>query len=211
MQNPSIRELVDLARNAEPRLGTTRLMLIDGRAGAGKSTLANRLAVSLGGTASSGAGTFNPDAPLAASAPVQILHADDMYEGWAGPATMVDILLDRVLVPLASGRDGGFEMWDWAADARSHTIAVAARPWLIVEGVGVGLPQARELAVLTVFVDAPWEVRLQRGIERDHLAYADVVERWTGFEAQEREMHERNGTREAADFVLDGTAAIPDR
>lgn len=185
-------------------------MLLDGRAGAGKSTLANRLAVALGGTASGGAGTFRPDAPLADDAPVQIVHADDMYEGWAGPATMVDILLDRILGALASGRDGSFEMWDWAADARSHTIDVPQRPWLIIEGVGVGLPRARELAVLTVFIDAPWEVRLQRGVERDHLAYADVVERWTGFEAQERAMHERNGTREAADFRVDGTAVIPD-
>ena len=119
------------------------MILIDGRAGAGKSTLANRLAVALGGTASGGAGTFKPDAPLAESAPVQILHGDDMYEGWAGPATIVDILLGRILGHLASGRDGSFEMWDWAADARSHTIAVCPRPWLIIEGVGVGLPRAR--------------------------------------------------------------------
>ena len=185
-----------------------RVILLDGRAGAGKSTLANRLARELGGTASAGAGTFRPDAPLADSVPVQILHADDMYEGWAGPATMVDILLDRILVPLASGRDGGFEMWDWVADARSHTIAVPQRPWLIVEGVGVGMPRAREFAVLTTFIDAPWDVRLQRGIERDHHAYADVVERWEGFEAQERAMHEHNGTRQAADFVIDGTLPI---
>jgi uridine kinase len=209
MANPSVSQLVELA-TVPPRCGDTRVILIDGRAGAGKSTLANRLAVALGGIASAGAGTYMPDAPLAFSAPIQMVHGDDLYEGWDGLATLDQVLLGRVLEPLAAGGDAEFQMWDWVRNEGTHTIPVPQRPWLIIEGVGVGLPRARELAVMTVFVDAPWDVRLQRGVDRDHMAYEDVVERWSAWEAQESALHESNGTRAAADVIIDGTAPVPD-
>jgi len=213
--NPTVGELAQLARASKPKLpatgkGSTRLILIDGPAGAGKTTLANRLAVALGGTPSGGAGSYTPDGALADAAPVQIIHGDDMYEGWGGLPRLDEVLLDRILEPLARGEQGAFEMWDWVADARSHTIRVPQRPWLIIEGVGVAGPRARELAALTVFVEAPWEVRLQRGVERDHYAYDDVVERWNAFEAEERALHARNGTRAAADATVDGTRPVGD-
>ena len=210
MPNPSLAELLDTASDRPPACGTVRVILIDGPAGSGKTTLANRLAVALGGQTSGGAGSFRPDAPLGLDIPVQILHGDDMYEGWGGLATLDDVLLGDILRPLAAGEDAEFRQWDWVLDARTVTIPVPQRPWLIVEGVGVGLPEARELAVLTVFIEAPWDVRLERGIERDLLAYDDVVERWTEFEADERSLHERSGTRAAADFRIDGTAPVPD-
>ena len=210
MPNPSIADLVTRIAEAEPRCGATRVVLIDGQAGAGKSTLANRLAIALGGTASGGAGSFVPDAPLAESAPVQIVHGDDLYEGWGGLATLDAVLLGDVLEPLAAGDHAEFRMWDWVQDRRSHTIHVPQRHVLLIEGVGVALPRARELAVLTVFVGAPWEVRLQRGVERDHHAYDDVVEMWERFEKGEQSHHARTRARETADVVIDGTAPVPD-
>ena len=211
MFNPSISELVARIRGSEPRLGSTRLVLVDGQAGAGKSTVTNRLAVALGGSPSNGAGSFRPDAPLAPSAPVQIVHGDDLYEGWGGLGTLDSVLIDQVLEPLAQRQAGGFRMWDWVEGQRTHEIAVPHRDYLIVEGVGVASPRARDLAVVTLFVEAPWATRLERGIARDHMAYADVVERWEAFELDERERHERTKAREAADWIMDGTAAIPDK
>ena len=185
------------------------MLLIDGPAGSGKTTLANRLAVALGGVASDGAGSFDPDAPLPADAPVQILHGDDMFEGWSGLATLDTILLDQILEPLARGEDAGFRMWDWVEDRRSHLIPVPPRAALIIEGVGVALPRARELAALTIWVEAPWEVRLARGQARDGNDY-DVTEKWRAFDAEEQAQHERSGTRAAAAFRVDGTQPVPD-
>ncbi|MFO7244308.1 MAG: 4-amino-4-deoxy-L-arabinose transferase [Actinomycetes bacterium] len=207
MPNPTIGELVAALRAAPARCGLTRVVLIDGPAGAGKSTLANRLAVALGGTASGGAGTYDPAAPLPDDAPVQIVHGDDMYEGWSGLATLDRVLLDEILLPLARGEAGAFRMWDWIADRRTHDIAVPPRPFLLVEGVGVAQRRARELASIVVWVEAPWEVRLARGLERDGEHMRAEWERW---EAEQNAHHAREATRSSADAVVDGTRPVPD-
>jgi cytidylate kinase len=206
--NPSIRDTAQRVRDATARCSRTRLILIDGPAGSGKSTLADRLAVALGGEASAGAGTFRPDAPLAYSAPVQILHGDDLYEGWSGLATLPEVLLGQILEPLAAGAEGAFHMWDWVEGRRTHEIRVPQREFLIVEGVGVGMPRARELAVLTVFVDAPAEERLRRGIARDG---AGMLSEWQRWQATETDHLAAAGLPAAADVVVDGTAPIPDK
>jgi uridine kinase len=209
MPNPSVQALATVASGREARCGHTRVILIDGQAGAGKSTLANRLAVALGGSESAGAGTYRPDAPLATSAPVQIVHGDDLFEGWHGLATLDAVLLGQILEPLAAGEDGEFRMWDWVRNERTHAVSVPQRPYVVIEGVGVAAPRARELAVLTVFLEAPWKTRLARGLARDHDAYDDAVRLWEGWERDEQDKHAQTRAREAADFVIDGTRRIP--
>lgn len=207
MPNPSIGELVAALRNAPARCGSTRVVLNDGPAGAGKSTLANRLAMALGGTASAGAGTYDPEAALPPDAPVQIIHGDDMYEGWSGLETLDAVLLDQILMPLARGEAGTFRMWDWVADRRTHVVDVPPRAFLILEGVGVAQRNARELASLVIWVDAPWEMRLARGLERDGEHMRAEWERW---EREQNAHHEQEGTRASADFAIDGTQPVPD-
>lgn len=204
MPNPTIGQMVSHLRARAPKCGSTRVVLIDGPAGAGKSTLANRLAEALGGAASAGAGTFDPQNTLAADASVQILHGDDMYEGWDGLATLDDVLVGQVLRPLAHS-EGQFRMWDWVENKRTHAIAVNPRPYLLIEGVGVASAQAREYAALVIWVEAPWEERLERGLARDGASY-DVQRQWETFEAETQLVHSASGARVAADFVVDGTA-----
>jgi len=188
---PSIGSLVARLSAAPARCGDTRVVLIDGPAGAGKTTLAARFAVALG------------------DAVAQTLHGDDMYEGWEGLATLDAVLWDQVLASLAVGEPAGFRMWDWVEDRRTHRIDVPPCPFLIVEGVGVASPRARTVASLTLWVDAPWELRLARGLDRDGHSY-DVRRQWEGFEADTRAVHLASGAREAADVVLDGTVPVAD-
>lgn len=207
MPNPTVGELVSAVRSAPARCGSTRVVLIDGPAGAGKTTLANRLAVALGGTASGGAGTYDPQTPLSPEAPVQILHGDDMYEGWSGLATLDQILLTPVLEQLARGEAGAYAMWNWVADRRTHVIDVPPRAFLIVEGVGVAQRRARDLASVVIWVEAPWEVRLARGLERDG---EDMRAEWERWEAEQNAHHAQEATRASADFTLDGTQPVAD-
>lgn len=190
--------LVKAVRDDAP--GRPCVVLVDGPAGAGKTTFANRLAVALGGRISGGAGTFDPGVPVARD--VRLLHCDDMYEGWGGLAGLPEVLVDGVLAPLRSGRDGAFQMWDWGRGERTHVIPVPAPQVLIVEGVGAASAAAREYADVVVYVDAPWPLRLERGITRDG---EEMRAEWEKWQESEPAHFEAEGTRAAAHLLVDGT------
>ena len=186
MSNPSVAELVELAKAAGPRCGSTTVVLIDGPAGSGKTTLGHKLAVAL-------------DA--------QLLHADDMYEGWDGLPILKDVLLGQVLEPLSQGSDAGFCRWDWVDNARAETIDVPVALALVIEGVGVAQRQARPYASLVLYVEAPWGTRLERGIFRDGEA---MRPQWEAWQLAEAAFLKAEGTREAAHVIIDGTQPVPD-
>ncbi|NTV38997.1 MAG: AAA family ATPase [Demequinaceae bacterium] len=184
--NPSVAQLAQAVLVAPPRCGRTRVVLIDGPAGSGKTTLAERLGHKLG---------------------AQVLHADDMYEGWDGLPVLWDILGARIIEPLSRGENAGFERWDWVASARAEHIAVPAADALVIEGVGVAQRAARPFASLVIYVDAPWPERLSRGVARDGEA---MRAQWEVWQYAEEEFLNAEDTSQAADLAVDGTLAVPD-
>ena len=185
-RNPSIAELTAVALASTARCGRTRVVLIDGPAGSGKTTLAGRFGTALG---------------------AQVLHADDMYEGWGGLSVLWDILGKRILEPLSRGEQAGFECWDWNTSKRAEHIAVPAADALVIEGVGVAQRAARTYASLTIFVDAPWPERLARGVARDGES---MRAQWEVWQCAEEEFLNAEGTLQASDIVVDGLAPVPD-
>ncbi len=181
--NPPFADLVVAARRAEPCCAGTRVILIDGPAGSGKTTLAGRLAEVLD---------------------CQVLHGDDMYEGWDGLATLWEIER-QIIEPLAAGQPGRFRRWDWYESQRAEEIVVPPANFVILEGVGVASPEARAYAGLVLWIEAPWDVCLERGMARDGVGMRDE---WVAFHETERIVHHVGGTRGAADVILDGTAPI---
>ena len=184
--NPSVAQLAEAALAAPARCGGTRVILLDGPAGSGKTTLGERLGTAL-------------DA--------QVLHADDMYEGWDGLVKLRDILLTRILERLSRGENAGFERWDWEASARSEFVTVQRADFLVIEGVGVAQRVARAYASLVIYVDAPWTERLARGVARDGEA---MRAQWEVWQDAEEEFLNAEGTLQAADTVVDGTCPVPD-
>lgn len=187
MQNPSIAELTHAASTRDPHLGDSRLILIDGPAGSGKTTLAARLGTALG---------------------AQVVHGDDIYEGWNGLDTMWPTLGEQILEPLARGENASFAAWDWHASRRGAEIAVPVAPYLVIEGVGVAQRAARPFASLIIYVEAPWSERLRRGIERDGEQLRDEWERWQVLELMH---HDVQRTRAGAHVTIDGTEPILER
>lgn len=180
---PDVEGIAARVRSAAPRLGATRLVVVDGPAGSGKTTLAGRLGAVLG-------------------APV--LHADDLLEGWGDLEGWWERLATWVLEPLAAGRAGRYRRYDWVEGAFAEWHEVPAGDVLVVEGCGSARRAADDVAVLTVWVEAPDDLRLARGLARDGEA---LRSEWLAWMAAERAHFAAERTRERADVVVDGARA----
>ena len=83
---------------------------------------------------------------------------------------------------------------------------LAAPPVLLVEGVGAARRATADLLAFTIWVEAPDELRLRRGLARDG---AHLREQWEGWMRAEREWFERDGTAARADLRVDGAPSLP--
>lgn len=119
---------------------------IDGRGGAGKSTLARRIADRV---------------------PRSVIIALDDFARPERPGWDCDRLERQVLEPLRSGRPGRYQRWDWDRDESAEWHAVPVDSVVIVEGVSSTREEVRLEWDLTVWVETPRVLRLRRGIERD--------------------------------------------
>jgi hypothetical protein len=126
---------------------------------------------------------------------------DDLYDGWRGLSRGVDGQLARLLRPLAEGRPGRYLRYDWHADRYAEPVTVAPAPLLVVEGVGSGSRSVADLVTLLVWVSAPPEERMRRGLERDGDAFAP---HWAAWAADEAEHFAREDTEARADVLVDG-------
>jgi uridine kinase len=181
----SLADLAGRLRAAPPGLGPVRLVCVDGPAGSGKTTFAGRLAEALG--------------PAAA-----LVHMDDLYAGWTltGAAAR---LAAGVLRPLADGRPGSYHCYDWAAGRFAATgTAVPVPEVLVVEGCGACPAALDPFTTLRVWVEAPAELRLARGLARDGRHYAEHWRRW---QAREAAYFAADRTRERAQLHVDGTGS----
>jgi uridine kinase len=181
------RSLADLAGEvgaAPAQLGKVRLVVVDGPAGSGKTTFAGRLATALGD--------------------VQVLHMDDFYEGWSGGLTpdVWERLSAQVLEPLSSGRDGLYAHYDWRLGRFAEQRTVLLRSVLVIEGVGSAARPVDPFATLRVWVEAPEQDRITRGIARDGEAMRAEWLRWI---VRENAHFAQDGTRDRAELIVDGT------
>ncbi len=192
---PSSVDVVDVdalaarVRSAAPRLGTVRLVCVDGPAGSGKTTLAGALVGRLDAVGSRTA----------------ILHMDDLYEGWSGLGRAWPRVEEQVLGPLAAGRPGRWQRYDWVVGRFAEWHDLPVPDVLVLEGCGSAPRAVDGRAVLRVWVEVPPDLRLRRGLERDGEAMRD---HWLAWSVTEQEHFAAERTRERADVVVDGRARL---
>ncbi|MFJ2029903.1 uridine kinase [Streptosporangium sp. NPDC087985] len=179
----SFEDLAGTVRELPPSCGPVRVVAVDGPGGSGKTTFAGRLARALDS---------------------QVIHSDDFPVPWdEPPVTWFRRVEEQVLGPLAAGRPGRYQRYDWVHGTFTDWVDVPVAPVLLLEGVSTA--RRTTPAALTIWVEAPDELRLARALARDGASYAP---QWRDWMRAEEEWFTADATRSRADLLLDG-AAVP--
>ena len=173
--------VLELALSRAPTLGGARLICVDGPAGSGKTSLAASIAA-LHGSA-------------------RVVHMDDLYVGWAGLAGAPSSVLEQIVEPLRQGRAGRFQRFDWDAMKLADWVDVPPADLLVIEGCLSGSSSYADAITALVWVFAPADERMRRGLARDGQHLRD---RWVTWQAEEAALFARERTEERADFRVDG-------
>jgi hypothetical protein len=170
-----------LARLAAASAGRP-VVLIDGRSGAGKTTLARELAPLLG---------------------AQLVSLDDLYPGWGGLAAGSAAVHETLL----RDHDPGWRRWDWVSGTPGPWHAVDPERAIVIEGCGALSRANRARASFGVWVQLPAAERRRRALHRE----PGFAAHWGAWAAQERAHAAREHPRALADVIVAGPQAQPSR
>lgn len=159
------------------------VIAIDGPAGAGKTTLATNLALA-----------------LASELSVQIIHMDDLYDGWDNAlGSQLSETLAHIVSSHKSGRKIAFSRYDWAKSAFKAAEEIPEADLIILEGVGSGQGAIRDELAALLWIDIDHSLGLERVISRDGDSIKAQMQMWL---TQQQQHFSREGTQNAADFIL---------
>ncbi|GAA1657068.1 uridine kinase family protein [Actinoplanes couchii] len=169
-----------------------RIVAVDGRGAAGKSTFAERLRAALG------------DAT--------VVHTDDVAWwhsrfGWAEP------MIDGILTPYRQGRDVRFQPPGWAPRGRTgHLEVPASTRTVIIEGVGASRRELVPFLDVSIWIQSDYAQAEERGLRRDMdrngFDLAEAQRQWQEWEAEEVPFLEADRPWERADVIVAGTPAL---
>ena len=184
---PEPFDLTTLLRARAARAGRTKLVGIDGHGGAGKSSLADLLSDML---------------------QAEVVHTDD-FASWDNPKNWRPHLIELVLEPIAAGAQSlsyPRSKW-WEGHDREPIVGQPVTNMMILEGGRSLRSEFRPYLSIGMFVVAPRDVCLERGIARDaRLGRKEqVVKLWERYFDDESTYIERDRPDEYADVVVDGT------
>jgi len=146
----------------------TRLVAIDGKGGAGKSSLARKIQENLDD--------------------VQVVEVDDFWlpkvarplrhQVVSDPGSDYDWrrLRDQVIKPLSQDEQGRYQRYDWPTDALAEWQNVPSGGTVVVEGVFSTRLELAPFYDLKIWVETPSSVCLDRGVERDGEQHRDLWE-----------------------------------
>ena len=169
------------------------LVAVDGRSGAGKSTMALRLASEVPGA--------------------EVVHTDDVA-WWESAFGWDHLLAAGILVPLRQGGGVSYRPPAWDRRGRDGSIDIPAGcPLVLIEGAGASRVGLASLLDATIWVQADVDEATRRGIARDaatpvHAGQEAATAFWWEWQAAERPFLAADRPWDRADLILCGTPEL---
>ena len=163
------------------------LIAIDGRAGAGKTTLA--------------ASFFEE---LSADKAVAVIHMDDLYDGWENALSeRLTQTLESIVKSHQKKVAFQIDIFNWQSMSFDSKRVIHPVDVLILEGVGAGQKVVRDAGATLYWLDIDAEVGIQRVLNRDGNQIASQMKQWQ----IAQEIHFlRDKTRENAEHIQSSPA-----
>ena len=159
------------------------IIAIDGVAGSGKTTLAERLKGDL--------------------ASCQVVHMDDLYNGWSDPLSkeLTQRVITQILKPVKNHQIAKYEKYNWYIDSFDLTSSIPRSDFLILEGVGSGQIAFREFFSKLIWVELDPQAGFERVIARDGEG---VRTQMINFLVNQSNHFSSELTQKAADYTFSG-------
>ena len=187
VQVRNLSELVDKVNESSKKCGQTKIIVIDGPAGSGKTTLAKSLS------------------GLLENCP--IIHMDEIYDGWENalsPKTSQD-LVEWIINPLLESRSIEFVKYDWYLEKRIEKVVINLPKVLIIEGVGSSSFEISKHASLKLWIEVNKETGINRVLTRDGQQIQELMKKW---QSQESKFFIENNSKENSDIWIDGDPVV---
>lgn len=183
MKPSNLEQLLAAIEGSTQTCGQVRVIAIDGPAGSGKTTLAEQLSAIL--------------------SDCQVIHMDDLYNGWNQDlvSELATRIRQQILQPLQQNQLAQYSKYDWHQGAFTKIVTLSKCSYLILEGVGAANPKLGEYFALTIWVQAPPKLLLDRLIQRDGPQYIEQLISWQQHEAKYFDLL---SVKSACDVVVPG-------
>jgi uridine kinase len=159
------------------------IIAIDGPAGAGKTTLAHEIFLALSTKMS-----------------VQVIHMDDLYDGWDNALTEdLSVILKYLVGQHEDKSSATIQRYNWESFAYGESEVLPVTDLLILEGVGSADKEVQDHLAALIWMEIDPEDGLKRVVNRDGLQVQDQMQKWLRTQAEYFLQH---STREKADFIL---------
>jgi len=159
-----------------------KIICVDGRSGAGKTTLAREV--------------VRQDPRIA------VIALESFYRGWDGLMAGPPRLVQQVLRPWVAGLPARARQWNWQEMTWERELVSMPRPrsgLVLIEGCAAGAQIFESFMAGLVWLEAPITERYERAMARDGKVFEPHWEKWA---AQEAQYIAREEPRQRADLTL---------
>lgn len=164
------------------------LIAIEGFGGAGKSTIANKLAETLGNAFVISVDDF-------------IVKEKLTEPSWDKGSFDHARLEQQVLIPIKNGQPASYQKLLWQANQLSEPVVVPNVNFLIIEGISTYHPDIKDYYDYKIWIDTPIDVANKRGHVRDRSN--ENTQHWKLWSQNDLRYQQKHHPELAADFVIE--------